>query len=154
MDRVHAEGLKTRLQEGLNALQVPIRAEHTSGLPVAVGLAMFPEDGSISRHWLESLTGKRERTSCTPPSLVELILRFRQTCDRAENPRGIDSSEEIHEATVLTSLFETSSHRFIAALVFRKPKSTRATTLSEKCPVACIDRERPTRNSLALRSGL
>ena len=45
VDRVHAEGLKTRLLQGLNALQVPIRAGTHAGLPVAVGLAMFPEDG-------------------------------------------------------------------------------------------------------------
>jgi diguanylate cyclase (GGDEF)-like protein len=45
VDRVHAEGLKTRLQEGLNTLQVPIRAGTHVGLPVTVGLAMFPEDG-------------------------------------------------------------------------------------------------------------
>jgi diguanylate cyclase (GGDEF)-like protein/putative nucleotidyltransferase with HDIG domain len=45
VDRVHAEGLKARLQEGLNTLQVPIRAGTHIGLPVTVGLAMFPEDG-------------------------------------------------------------------------------------------------------------
>jgi len=45
VDRVHAEGLKSRLQEGLNALQVPIRAGTPVTLPVSVGLAMFPEDG-------------------------------------------------------------------------------------------------------------
>jgi len=45
VDRVHAEGLKTRLQDGLNTLQVPIRAGTHTGLPVTVGLAMFPEDG-------------------------------------------------------------------------------------------------------------
>jgi len=45
VDRVHAEGLKTRLQEGLHNLQVPIRAGTHSGLPITVGLAMFPEDG-------------------------------------------------------------------------------------------------------------
>jgi diguanylate cyclase (GGDEF)-like protein len=45
VDRVHAEGLKSRLQEGLNTLQVPIRAGTLVTLPVTVGLAMFPEDG-------------------------------------------------------------------------------------------------------------
>ncbi|HZI85430.1 MAG TPA: HD domain-containing phosphohydrolase, partial [Pyrinomonadaceae bacterium] len=45
VDRVHAEGLKARLQQGLNTLQVPIRAGTHIGLPVSVGLAMFPDDG-------------------------------------------------------------------------------------------------------------
>jgi diguanylate cyclase (GGDEF)-like protein/putative nucleotidyltransferase with HDIG domain len=45
VDRVHAEGLKARLQQGLNSIQVSIRAGTHIGLPVTVGLAMFPEDG-------------------------------------------------------------------------------------------------------------
>jgi len=45
VDRLHAEALKTRLQENLSTLQVPIRAGVQTGLPTTIGLAMFPEDG-------------------------------------------------------------------------------------------------------------
>jgi diguanylate cyclase (GGDEF)-like protein len=45
VDRMHAQSLKARLQDGLNTLQVHIRAGTHVGLPVAIGLAMFPEDG-------------------------------------------------------------------------------------------------------------
>jgi diguanylate cyclase (GGDEF)-like protein len=45
VDRPHAEGLKTRLQQGLSTLQVPVRGSTHIGIPVTVGLAMFPEDG-------------------------------------------------------------------------------------------------------------
>jgi len=45
VDRVHAEGLKARLEQGLSTLQVPIRAGTPATLPVMVGLAMFPDDG-------------------------------------------------------------------------------------------------------------
>jgi len=45
VDRVHAETLKARLQQNLGSLQVPIRAGVQMGLPITVGLAMFPEDG-------------------------------------------------------------------------------------------------------------
>ena len=45
VDRVHAEGLKSRLLQGLSTLQVPIRAGMPVTLPVTIGLAMFPEDG-------------------------------------------------------------------------------------------------------------
>ena len=46
VDRVQADAMKTRLQEGLKALRVPIRGSTQIGLPVKVGLAMFPEDGT------------------------------------------------------------------------------------------------------------
>jgi diguanylate cyclase (GGDEF)-like protein/putative nucleotidyltransferase with HDIG domain len=45
VDRLHAEALKTRLQQNLSTLQVPIRAGVQTGLPTTIGLAMFPEDG-------------------------------------------------------------------------------------------------------------
>ena len=45
VDRMHAESLKARLLEGLKTLQVPIRAGTHIGLPVTVGISMFPEDG-------------------------------------------------------------------------------------------------------------
>ena len=45
VDRAHAEALKARFRESLGALQVPIRAGVQMGLPINVGLAMFPEDG-------------------------------------------------------------------------------------------------------------
>ena len=45
VDRLHAESLKGRLQQNLRELQVPIRAGIQMGLPLTVGLAMFPEDG-------------------------------------------------------------------------------------------------------------
>jgi diguanylate cyclase (GGDEF)-like protein len=51
VDRPHAEGLKLRMQQGLSTLEVPIRAGAQTGIPVTVGLAMFPEDGMT----LESL---------------------------------------------------------------------------------------------------
>jgi diguanylate cyclase (GGDEF)-like protein len=53
VDRAHAEGLRVRFRQGLSALQVPIRAGNQIGLPVTVGLAMFPEDGLD----LETLVG-------------------------------------------------------------------------------------------------
>jgi diguanylate cyclase (GGDEF)-like protein/putative nucleotidyltransferase with HDIG domain len=53
VDRLHAEGLKVRFQHGLSNVQVPIRAGLQTGLPVTVGVAMFPEDGLD----LESLVG-------------------------------------------------------------------------------------------------
>jgi diguanylate cyclase (GGDEF)-like protein/putative nucleotidyltransferase with HDIG domain len=53
VDRAHAESLKERFQQGLSTLQVPIRAGNQIGLPVTVGLAMFPEDGLD----LETLVG-------------------------------------------------------------------------------------------------
>jgi diguanylate cyclase (GGDEF)-like protein/putative nucleotidyltransferase with HDIG domain len=45
VDRVHAETLKARLQQNLSSLQVPIRAAVQMGLPITIGLSMFPEDG-------------------------------------------------------------------------------------------------------------
>jgi len=53
VDRAHAESLKTRLQEGLSKLNIPIRAGTPIGVTVTVGLAMFPEDGLD----LETLVG-------------------------------------------------------------------------------------------------
>jgi diguanylate cyclase (GGDEF)-like protein/putative nucleotidyltransferase with HDIG domain len=53
VDRAHAESLKARLQEGLNNLHLQIRAGTPIGIPVSVGLAMFPEDGQD----LETLVG-------------------------------------------------------------------------------------------------
>jgi diguanylate cyclase (GGDEF)-like protein len=53
VDRAHAESLKARLQEGLKNLHLQIRAGTPIGIPVSVGLAMFPEDGQD----LETLVG-------------------------------------------------------------------------------------------------
>jgi diguanylate cyclase (GGDEF)-like protein/putative nucleotidyltransferase with HDIG domain len=45
IDRAQADALKARLQEGLSILQVPIRSSVHIGLPVTLGLSMFPDDG-------------------------------------------------------------------------------------------------------------
>jgi diguanylate cyclase (GGDEF)-like protein len=45
VDRSHAENLRSRLREELGHLRIPVRPATSVGLPLSVGLAMYPDDG-------------------------------------------------------------------------------------------------------------